>query len=221
MDDHSFTAMTVARDTGPRTWSGHQVVRDADCSPFGRIVVGLDLAVCYANRTAHELAETGDAYTLSDGVLAPRRPQDRAALLASLRRGAAGNPREPVVLQWPRRSGRWPHTVRVALLDADVQPMFELIIIYRELAGVPCDSLVLAGLDLTPAETRVVRALLDGDTYDEIAARIGIARGTVKLHAEHAMKKLGVKRRPQLMLRLLAPLLARVPGFDEPQARQT
>jgi len=214
LHSHMGQALSLALDAAQRAWYAGQLARDADCSPIGRLVVGTELEVRYVNRAAHAMAAGGDAFMLDGGKLLLRRPSDQAAVVGLVRSGAAAMLDEATYLSWPRRSGRWPYAVRIAPLGAPADPCFELTLIDRDPDDPPCDPLILAGFDLTPAEARVVRALLEGYSHAEIAQRSGIARGTVKLHVEHAMKKLGVRRRPQLMRRLLAPLIARVPGCD-------
>lgn len=51
---------------------------------------------------------------------------------------------------------------------------------------------------LTPTERGVVRYAADGLTNPEIAARMFISRGTVKIHLSHVYAKLGIKNRSEL-----------------------
>lgn len=51
---------------------------------------------------------------------------------------------------------------------------------------------------LTPTELAVVRHVGQGVTNPQIAARMFVARGTVKIHLEHTFAKLGVKTRAEL-----------------------
>jgi DNA-binding NarL/FixJ family response regulator len=63
---------------------------------------------------------------------------------------------------------------------------------------------------LTPRELEVVRLLAQGQTNPQIAARLGVSRGTVKVHVERIIAKLGSSDRTQAAVRaaelgLLAP----------------
>jgi DNA-binding CsgD family transcriptional regulator len=51
---------------------------------------------------------------------------------------------------------------------------------------------------LTPTEERVVELVMEGLTNPQIAARLFITRGTLKVHLEHIFKKLAVSTRTEL-----------------------
>ncbi|MFT5637288.1 MAG: putative ATPase/DNA-binding CsgD family transcriptional regulator [Paracoccaceae bacterium] len=57
---------------------------------------------------------------------------------------------------------------------------------------------------LTPTERRVVTLATEGLSNPEIAARMFIARGTVKIHLSHIFEKLDVKSRTQLATKAVA-----------------
>lgn len=50
---------------------------------------------------------------------------------------------------------------------------------------------------LTPRETEILRLVARGQTNREIAARLIVAVGTIKVHVEHILDKLGVSDRTQ------------------------
>lgn len=52
---------------------------------------------------------------------------------------------------------------------------------------------------LTAREFEIVRKLLLGDTYDDVAKRMFLSRHTVKTHANRAMSKVGASDRAQLV----------------------
>ncbi|WP_410601302.1 response regulator transcription factor [Amycolatopsis sp. lyj-90] len=54
---------------------------------------------------------------------------------------------------------------------------------------------------LTPRETEVLRGLARGLANAEIASEFGIAVGTVKIHVERLLAKLGVATRVQAVIR--------------------
>ncbi len=51
---------------------------------------------------------------------------------------------------------------------------------------------------LTPMETQVVALASEGLTNPQIAERLFVARGTVKIHLSHIFSKLGVSTRAEL-----------------------
>ena len=56
------------------------------------------------------------------------------------------------------------------------------------------------GFGLTRRELDIIRAVLDGDTNREIAARLSISENTVKRHLMHIFNKMGVSSRVELAL---------------------
>jgi two-component system nitrate/nitrite response regulator NarL len=56
------------------------------------------------------------------------------------------------------------------------------------------------GFGLTRRELDIIRAVLDGDTNREIAARLSISENTVKRHLMHTFNKMGVSSRVELAL---------------------
>jgi DNA-binding NarL/FixJ family response regulator len=56
------------------------------------------------------------------------------------------------------------------------------------------------GFGLTRRELDIIRAVLDGDTNREIAARLAISENTVKRHLMHIFNKMGVSTRVELAL---------------------
>ncbi len=51
---------------------------------------------------------------------------------------------------------------------------------------------------LTPTERRVVELVAEGLTNPQIAERMFVARGTVKVHVSHIFAKLGLSNRSEL-----------------------
>ena len=62
---------------------------------------------------------------------------------------------------------------------------------------------------LTPTERRAVSLVVEGLTNPQIAKRMFIARGTVKIHLSHVFGKLNVSTRTQLAAKAVSE------GFDE------
>jgi DNA-binding NarL/FixJ family response regulator len=56
------------------------------------------------------------------------------------------------------------------------------------------------GFGLTRRELEIIRAVLDGDTNRQIAARLSISENTVKRHLMHTYNKMGVSSRVELAL---------------------
>src|SRR5205807_359162 len=67
----------------------------------------------------------------------------------------------------------------------------------------------MASPDLTERERDVLRRIVAGRSNKEIAADLGIAKGTVKTHVNHVLDKLGVHDRTQAATTALKRGLAR------------
>lgn len=59
----------------------------------------------------------------------------------------------------------------------------------------------MARIELTPRQTQVLRLVADGQTNDEIAAKLGICASTVKQHVMVLRLKLGEKSKRKLAAR--------------------
>jgi DNA-binding CsgD family transcriptional regulator len=62
--------------------------------------------------------------------------------------------------------------------------------------------------DLTPAEARVARLLVDGGTVETVSVLIGISRNTVRMHLKGIFSKTGVNRQSELVRLLAMPKLS-------------
>jgi len=67
---------------------------------------------------------------------------------------------------------------------------------------------------LTPREAEVLQLLASGQTNRQIAQTLVISRGTVKVHVEHIIRKLGVSDRTQAAVRAINH------GLVSPEIRQ-
>ena len=56
---------------------------------------------------------------------------------------------------------------------------------------------------LTPRELEVLRLLSEGQTNPQIAQNLLVSRGTVKIHVQHIISKLGVSDRTQASVRAI------------------
>jgi DNA-binding NarL/FixJ family response regulator len=68
---------------------------------------------------------------------------------------------------------------------------------------------------LTARELEVLRLLAQGQTNPEIAAHLGNSRGTVKVHVERIIAKLGVTDRTQAAVRAFELGLLTAPAGDD------
>lgn len=57
--------------------------------------------------------------------------------------------------------------------------------------------------DFSEAELRVLRPMVEGDSYSEIAKKLNISPETVKTHVSHMLQKTGFKSKTQLVARII------------------
>jgi len=91
------------------------------------------------------------------------------------------------------QDGNW----RAAWAQGQALPLTDAIAYARRGRG-PRDRPPVGWASLTPVELDVARLAASGSSNPEIAARLFIARGTVKMHLSNAYRKLGVANRVEL-----------------------
>lgn len=64
------------------------------------------------------------------------------------------------------------------------------------------DAPALDLTDLTKTQLKVLQELATGDTYEDIAQRLNMARNTVNQHVQRIYRKLGIKSRSELLVGL-------------------
>lgn len=74
----------------------------------------------------------------------------------------------------------------------------------------PEDSLIQALYDLTPAEARVARGVVEGETVANLARRFGVSHETIRSQLKNVFSKTGVQRQADLVSQLGAVGVHRV-----------
>jgi DNA-binding NarL/FixJ family response regulator len=128
-------------------------------------------------------------------VLIVTLSEDPDYLLEALRAGAAGyvlkdaSRREVVAAIRQTLSGESPLDPKLAAQ------------VIRRLAEQPKEEAARHGDELTQRELEVLRLVAEGKTNAEIAQSLFVSVGTVKVHVEHIIGKLGVSDRTQAAVR--------------------
>lgn len=141
---------------------------------IGRGVIAVDEAGALPHATSGALETLGRYLPIPLGET-PRLPRELATWLDG---GASA----------PFRLRREGSCVVIHLAAA---PKHRLLILSEE----PSEKNPLPSYQLTPRETEVLRWLAEGKTNAEIAAILEIAPGTIKIHVERILEKLGVENR--------------------------
>jgi DNA-binding CsgD family transcriptional regulator/PAS domain-containing protein len=179
-----------------------------DHLPHGVFVLNAAGTVMTRNRVGRRLTAARDGLTEEKGELRPSDPRDRATLDAlimrctttSLERGVeAGD-----FLLVRRPSGRRPYRVvaaprlRTAHVGLDTCGCLVFVTDPSQAAAhFPGDVEALWGL--TPAEARLVCALVDGHTLAAASAQIGVRVQTLRKQLQSVFEKTGTHRQSELV----------------------
>ena len=173
-----------------------------------RLVVLVDDAMASSPGSLEALREAGP----SCAVVVAAASRDGGRLLAALRSGADG-----YVLK---------SSLRTEILDVIRSAAAGRPAIDRELTASLLHDLASQERSpvpepLTPRELEVLDGLAEGRTNKEIAGRLAVSMGTVKIHVEHILAKLGAAGRTEAAVRavemgMVPPRAAEPPAVREP-----
>jgi DNA-binding CsgD family transcriptional regulator len=175
---------------------------------LGVVLLSSDSRVVFSNREADDVLRSGDGLRLRNGRLVTSNSNTDGALGRMLHYAVAGGdgvecPSDVLVM---RPSGRRPYHVIASPLRRRTRP----------LAGIPTPvALVLirdperqrpVGLDalkqgyaLTPREAELALSLIEGETLQRTADRLGMTYETARTHLRHILSKTGTSRQAELM----------------------
>jgi DNA-binding CsgD family transcriptional regulator len=180
------------------------------------MVMGLDmigLAAAVVTATGVVVASNNKLAELTDfvGIRAFDRitlndPMAHRSLLVALEalNGRDGRQRPPMSFPLSGINGTAPAVAHLVPLIASARDIFQkgdaLFIASRVgQGGVPDASLLEAIFDLTPAEARIARQLVEGKTSINIAQQATVSHETVRTHMKAIFRKTGVSRQVDLV----------------------
>lgn len=188
---------------------------------LGVALVGGDGRLAFANATAETLVRQGDGVTVRDGKVRARAPEAAARLEQAVRQSAeiaVGKASDASdIVRLPRRLKR-ALSALVAPLPMDRKLLLltgasVVIFLFDPDASAPPAMSALRTLyNLTPAEARLLRALVAGDRISDYAERVGISINTANTQLKQVFAKTEVERQSdliRLVLRDAVGLLAR------------
>lgn len=145
-------------------------------------------------------------------------PPANRLLAAAIEATAAGVMETTMSVPLPARNGRPPMIVHLSPVRGVAHDIFTqsaaiIVVTPVSIADVPSADLIQGLFDLTPAESRVARALAQGQTVDAVAAAHSVAVHTVRNQLRSIFSKTGVNRQADLV-GLLAGAPVRVPSGD-------
>ena len=210
---HLSRAMLLQRRLQGLTQDNRLVLDALERLSVGMIAVDAQATLLFANPTAERLLRAGLGLTCRQGCLGaadPTKDGELRRLIQQAGLAALGKPSEAGgVLALPRPKGRplsllvCPLRPHALTLGASVPAA--LLIFSDPDAGPSTSTQALIELyGLTPAEARLMAALVDGERLDDYADRQGISVNTARTQSKQIFAKTGHSRQADLIREVLA-----------------
>ena len=163
-------------------------------------IVSHDLSIIFCNTLAEAELESGKFFIKERGRLKPQLSRV-AEPVANLPQGSSMRGRD---VEFKDDDGNL-RQITLIHLPKSVGPQDQYLLLIRSPAAELVTPLGTAAqlFKLTLSESQLLAALLQGDTLDDAAQRIGTSRSTVKTHLESIFTKSGVNRQADLIRRVL------------------
>lgn len=181
------------------------------------IVVSAEYRILFTNSVADQLLTAGDGLRVQQWRLTTRDPRQDIALqraICSAVTVAGGGVVPPSNVLLVRRPHKRPLSVLVAPLQRDAWaggPTDASAIVFvsdPESRRPPASAALAALYQLTPAEARLLEALLRGDRLAEYADRAGISINTANTQLKQIFAKTGTNRQSDLMRQVFSDPIA-------------
>ena len=193
--------------------------RDAALTALDRLTIGVVLVdqnekVVFANTAAEFILRTDGAISVRDGRLRVTQPSQAApfhqALRAAIALAHGRLAHAPQALRLPRPQRR-PLSLLVAPLPLErrtlpAQAWAVVFLSDPDKRQVPPAALLAAQYHLTPAQARMLEALLEGERVADYAAKVGVSQNTALTHLKQIFLKTGTTRQSELVAQCLRDL---------------
>ncbi len=186
---------------------------------MGMLLADAKAKIALVNPMAEAILAAGDGLLLVRGVLDAAVPAEgerlRGLVAAAIaaRRDAHATPGG--LMRISRRSGAVPYEVLVGPAQPSHLGLGDLAVVFvRDPASRPMATgeRLRALYGVTPAEARLLEALLAGDTLDEVAARHALSRETLRSQLRSLFQKTGTSSQRELIRLCTGSLAAIGPG---------
>jgi DNA-binding CsgD family transcriptional regulator/PAS domain-containing protein len=214
---HAHRALTINRTID---------CRQSEAATFAETLNGLGVAIflvdaggriVHANAAGHDLVDEGDFLRSADGRLVARNVKVNQSLqetFAGNRNGPldAGGTALPLLGDDGERYVAHLLPLTSAARSATGTAYNAVAALFVRKVGLdsPCGQLLARNFDLTPAELRVLLAIVEVGGVPETAVALGVAESTVKTHLQRVFSKTDTGRQ--------ADLVKLAAGFSNPLA---
>lgn len=215
---HLQRAVLIGREMGKRYWQAQSLEGALNQVEAGVFILDDGGRTVWSNLAGTEMLTKGDVVRGSETRLTIANPQANQALRAGLT-GSAGrsdslSSREPALIKMVDAEGtawtgclmRLPAHSATQNAFQQVGPSARAALFIRPAEVVPTSGIEVCArrYGLTPAEVRVLNAVLEFDTVSDIAKGLGISANTVKKHLSALFEKTGASRRAALVKTVMA-----------------
>jgi len=218
---HLRRAITISDLLDMRALQAQALGATLDSLSIGVVIVAAEARILQANVAATLMFNDGGPILSSGGKLLAAATDATAELRRAIEiaRGdetAIGHVGIGVALPMEDGERAIAHVLPLARGDIRTRLVAQgtaAVFVTRENAGPPSSYAAIASsFGLTPAETRLLERLAQGQTLAEAAKALTVAETTAKTHLAHLFEKMGVSRQADLVAlvaRLIPPLQSR------------
>ncbi len=220
---HLRRAVTITDLIDMRTFNYEALTGTLDAITVGIVLVAKDGGIVHANAAAERMFEAGQPLRSVQGRLRAGDGETTARLDRVIAMAAAGEP-EAAGIGMSLAAGdsdiATAHVLPLTRghLRTQLAPRAVAAVFVSDGAGSPLGSLdaIAEAYGLTRAEARLLGRLVLGESVDEAATALGIARTTVKTHVARLLAKTGSRRQTDL----LALVNRLTPAVEAPSLRR-
>lgn len=182
------------------------------------LVLEADRRVVYANRAAASLLQAADGLALVNSRLTVGLGAERDRLHGLFDRALApGRGCSGGLMLVSRPSGRRPYVLHLSPIHRFGAPLAIAVISDSDTRSAESEGFLASLYGLTPAQARLARGLLDGETLETLSRRDAVSRNTLRAHLVQLFAKTDTHRQAELVCRLMRDLqlvsLIRGPAF--------
>lgn len=211
---HIFQAANLAQKLAAANDFNEHLRRHFDHLRCGMVICSQDGSVVWANRRAEQLLVDDSALRLHAGSLLGRSTAVTKALLQEISTVLATGKSSHLAV------GPAPHVLHLALHrqerlnDPYRNDSSVLLILTRpDMICAMAPQAIARLFGLTPAESRLTGALVEGFTLDQYALQQRVSLGTVRGQLKQVLHKTGAARQSELVRLLLSSCAAQVTGY--------